>query len=172
MSERKSTDEIVLSKMYKAAAAAALRNVDLPFSGDQLAAVLFVKGALGPAELAGGPVLSGEDGEALAKALPALGYEGVSTAAVLSTSESGCLADLHRLIEVVDPLLVIMLDRSAAADVAAAFSAPGFSLGNCHVFRGRRYVALDGFEESLSSPEAKRVSWEQLKCARREGPLY
>jgi len=146
-------------------------------SGALLAEVAAVKGLAGPAEATGGAALTGPDGEALRKALEALGWDPASIFATLSRVEPGMAAErrsdrLRIQIEAVDPRLVLALDAEAAADVAEAFgiAEPGF--GESVRILGRRIVAVDGLEASLSDPARKRRVWEQLKAAKPEGPVY
>ena len=145
--------------------------------GALLAHVAVVKGLAGPAEAAGGDALSGADGEALVKALEALGYPSEGVFFTLSRPEPGIdgarRAERLRLqLEAVDPALVVALDPEAAADLAEAFGAPPLVAGVTARVLGRRMVALDGFEASLGDAKRKRRVWEQLKAARFEGPVY
>jgi len=64
------------------------------------------------------------------------------------------------------------LDGEAAADVSAAFGIDQPAWGRGVVVLGRRIVAVDGLEASLTDPARKRRVWEQLKTARAEGPVY
>lgn len=145
--------------------------------GALLAQVAIVKGLPGPAEASGGAALSGADGDAAVKALAALGYAEGDLYFTLSRPELG--ADAARLtsrlraqIEAVDPSLVLAVDREAADDVAAAFGIDRPSWGREVRVLGRRVVAVDGLEASLTDPARKRRVWEQLKAARARGPVY
>lgn len=142
-----------------------------------MAEVLVVKGLPGPAEASGGAAFSGADGEAAAKALAALGYTEGDLYFTLSRPSSGndaerLAARLRAQIEAVDPLLVLAVDSAAAADVAAAFGIKQPKWGSEVRVLGRRIVAVDGLEDSLTDPARKRRVWEQLKAARAEGPVY
>lgn len=146
--------------------------------GALLAEVAAVKGLPGPAEASGGAAMSGADGEALLKALEALGYALGSVFFTLSRPEPGVsperASDRLRLqLEAVDPRVIIALDAEAAADVAEAFGCeqprPGASAVRV---LGRRLVAVSGFEAALANPKAKQRVWAELKAAKPEGPAY
>jgi hypothetical protein len=136
-----------------------------------------VKGSPGPAEASGGAAFSGVDGEAAVKALTALGYSEDDLYFTLSRPETGIdssrlIARLRAQIEAVDPALVLAVDTAAADDVAAAFGVARPSWGREVQALGRRIVAVDGLEASLTDRARKRRVWEQLKSARAEGPVY
>lgn len=135
-------------------------------SGNLLAGFLCCKGVPGPAERAGGAVCSGDDGVALAKAAVALGYGEDSLAAVYVAGLSP--DDLRIIIEAIDPAVVVSVDAPARVMVSRALGAPLPSYGVLVRAAGRRFLAVDSFEESLVSDEAKRRSWHQLKAARRK----
>jgi hypothetical protein len=131
----------------------------------------------GPAEESGGAALCGADGEAAVKALAALGYHEDALFFTLSRPEpdieSGRRARrLRAQIEAVDPLLILAVDAAAADDVAAAFGIERPAFGREARVLGRRIVAVDGLEESLTDPARKRRVWDQLKAARPSGPVY
>lgn len=162
-----------------AAADALVPGSDLvAWSGALLARVALVKGLPGPAEAAGGPALSGPDGDAAEKALLALGWPECSWFATVSRSEpdadpQSIASRLRRQLEAVDPLVVVALDEIAAGDVAAAFELPQpLTPGRPAVFRGRRFVAVQGLEHSLGDPERKRAAWRQLQHAAPPGPVF
>lgn len=162
-----------------AAADAQVPGSDLvAWSGALLAHVALVKGLPGPAEVAGGAALSGPDGEAVEKALLALGWPEGSWFATVSRSEpdadAGLIASRLRLqLEAVDPLVVVALDGIAAGDVAAAFELPQPPTpGRPTVFMGRRFVAVQSFEDSLGDPARKRAAWRQLQHAAPTGPVF
>lgn len=134
--------------------------------GDELAEVLLVKGEPGRADLEAGRALAGPDGEAIGKALDALGmpkqrFAVCSRPAALSEEVRG-----HRLaltIEAVDPKVVVALDAAAAADVASAYRvdvpAPGVPVR----VRGRVVLAVSDFEAALADERLKRKAWRQLR---------
>jgi hypothetical protein len=145
--------------------------------GALMADVAVVKGLPGPAEASGGAAMSGADGEAVVKALDALGWSGENVFFTLSRSEPGlegpAAADrIRRQIEAVDPRLVIALDDLAAADVAEGFGVAVPRCGEAARVLGRTIVAVDGFEASLGDPVRKRRVWRQLQAAKPEGPVY
>jgi hypothetical protein len=149
----------------------------VPWSGALLADAAVVKGLPGPAEAAGGVAMSGTDGAAALKALEALGHSPDAVFFTLSrpSSEIDAAARAARLrmqIEAVDPSVVVAVDAEAAADLALAFDAQMLEWGVAVRAHGRRLVAVDGLERSLSDDEAKRQVWAQLKAARADGPVY
>jgi hypothetical protein len=145
--------------------------------GSLLPAVAVVKGSPGPAESSGDPAFSGADGEAAAKALVALGYEESQLFYTISRPQAGVDPELRarrlRLqIEAVDAPVVIATDVSAAEDVARAFGLDAVTFGEEVVTSGRRLVAVDGLEDSLSSKERKRIIWAQFAAAKPPRGLY
>jgi len=147
------------------------------WSGALLASVAAIKGLAGPAEASGGVAFSGADGEALVKALTALGYHGDEIFFTVSRPEPGldreALADRLRLqVETVDPGLVLALDADASVDLAEAFGIEPLAFGVPVRVLGRRLLAVDGFEASLGDSARKRRVWEQLKAGKAEGSVY
>ena len=146
--------------------------------GALLAEVAVVKGLPGPAEATGGAALSGADGDALAKALEALGWDAATIFYTLSRPEPGIdtsrRGDRLRLqLESVDPRAIVALDAEAAADIAAAFGCEEPVPGAVPLrVLGRQIVAVSGFEAALADPKAKQRVWGELKSARPEGPVY
>ena len=144
--------------------------------GNPLARVLVLKGLPGPAEVSGGPAVSGADGEAVVKALVALGYRDDDAFFALTRPESAAslerrVARVKALVEAVDPLVVIALDEQAAQDLSAAVGAAITSSTPVDVM-GRRCVAVDGLEASLGDQRRKAAVWRQLKAAAPPGPIY
>jgi hypothetical protein len=136
-----------------------------------------VKGLPGPAESSGGAALSGADGAAADKALEALGWDPASAFRTLSRPEPETpqeirAARLRLQIEAVDPALVLALDAEAASDVAEAFAIALPKFGASVRAGGRRIVAVEGLEASLSQPPRKKRVWRQLQAAKPEGPVY
>jgi hypothetical protein len=145
--------------------------------GALLAEVAVVKGLPGPAEAAGGPALSGADGDALEKALEALGWRPEDVFFTLSRPVAGAdptrRADRLRLqIEAVDPVVTIALDRHAAEDLGAAFAEEPIAPGVPREVLGRRLVALTAFEASLGDQRLKQQAWGELQAATPPGPVY
>lgn len=147
------------------------------WSGSLLPEVAVVKGLPGPAEATGGAALSGADGEALAKALAALGWAEGSWFATLSrpepASETNVRTQRLRLqLEAVDPRVIIALDAEAAEDLAHAFGLTHLRIGEQVRSFGRRIVAIEGFEASLADDGRKRRVWQQLQVAKPDTPVY
>lgn len=145
--------------------------------GALLAEIAAVKGLPGPAEASGGAAMSGADGEALRKALEALGWPEDAVFYTLSRPEPGMeperVSDRLRLqLEAVDPRVVIALDGVAAADIANAFGCAEPMPGTQVRVLGRQIVAVSGFEDSLADPKTKQRVWAELKHAKPEGPVF
>ncbi|HSK48300.1 MAG TPA: hypothetical protein VLA05_09905, partial [Coriobacteriia bacterium] len=136
-----------------------------------------VKGLPGPAEAAGGPALSGRDGEAVCKALQKLGHDPALVFFTLTRPQANMAPEARarrvRLqLEAVDAPLVIALDRPAAEDIAEAFSMPQLPSGAEVRACGRRFVACDGLESALDDDRAKRAVWRQLSAAVLQPPAF
>lgn len=147
------------------------------WSGSLFADVAVVKGLAGPAEASGGAALSGADGEAVRKALAALGWADGAIFCTLSRPEPGLPAErrtdrLRLQIEAVDPALVLALDGEASADIAEAFGIARPEFGEELRVLGRRIIAVDGLEASLADAARKKRVWMQLQAAKAEGPVY
>jgi hypothetical protein len=160
-----------------AADAAAPGSDRVAWRGALLAEVAVVKGLPGPAEVSGNAALAGPDGEAAIKALEALGWSADAVFFTLSRPEPGLAPELRgdrlRLqLEAVDPALVLALDSEAAQDVALAFGIQLPGLGSAVRVFGRRIVAVDGLEASLSDQKRKARVWAQMQAAKPEGPVY
>lgn len=168
-----------IAALYEARARAELRRADrfvagadvIPVAGSLLAQVAVVKGCPGPAEAAGGAALSGRDGEAVLKALEALGWMRSDVFFTLSRPVPGADPDavarrVRLQIEAVDPELVIALDAQASEDVARAFGQAVPAPGVVTEMSGRRVLGLDAFEAALDDEDAKRRAWNQLKAGR------
>ncbi|MBE0476205.1 MAG: hypothetical protein IBX62_03795 [Coriobacteriia bacterium] len=167
-----------LRELYEAKARAELAGADalapgaaVPWSGDPLAPVAAVKGVPGEAELGGGAAFSGRDGEALRRALAALG----ETRDVFLTcsrpdagmSEEAVDARLRAQLAVVDPSLVIATDAQAARDVARALGVARPRFGQRFERHGTTFLAVDGLEASLDEERRKARVWRQLTGLRR-----
>lgn len=172
-------------ELFEARAKAELAAADVlapgsdavPPAGALFAQLAAVKGLAGPAEATGRAALSGPDGEALEKALEALGWEPGGVFATLSRPEPGIAPEqraerLRLQLEAVDPKLVLALDAEAAEDVALAFGIARPPFGEEARVLGRRIVAVDGLEASLSDPARKKRVWRQLQAAKPDGPVY
>lgn len=157
--------------------AAAPGSDTVRWSGEVLASVAAVKGRPGPAEASGGAALSGADGDALIRALEALGWAPPVAFATLSRpadgiDESALTERLRLQIEAVDPRVVIALDEVAAADLSTAFGIRSLDVGEAVMASGRRFVAVGGLEAALGDERTKRMVWRQLKNAAPDGPVY
>ena len=150
-----------------------LASAGFMLAGNGFPQVLMLKGEPGPAEQSGAGLLAGPDGAALRAALDRLGYADDAWAACsvfpepLSGNPSCALLspeDLAWAVEAFDPELVLALDDAAAQALARAWglSAP-FEPGALARVRGRRVLALGGFEAALSDPKAKQLAWARLK---------
>lgn len=171
-----------LAESYAAKVRAEMRAADLllpgadviPAAGSLTPVVLAVKGSPGPAELAGGSALSGADGEALRKALTALGFDAERLAAVVSrptgdAEESRVTSRLRLLVSALDPDVVLALDVSAGADVAGALRTDVPLPGNPVRAGYRTMLVVDGLESSLADEQRKRRVWAQLRVLGRSG---
>jgi len=174
-----------LRKLYDARARAELEAADLlcpgsdavAWRGAPVAGIVAVKGLPGPAEASGGAAMSGADGDALSRALEALGWAADEVFFVVSRAEPGsdpacCAARMRAVIEATDPRVVVALDRVAAQDVGAALGVALTGSDTPVTCNGRGVVALDDFEATLGDEKRKRHAWEQLKAARPPGPVY
>ena len=139
-------------------------------AGSGFPQVLLLKGEPGPAELAGAGLLSGPDGAALRAALDRLGYPDDAWAAcstfvnISADATPAFPGDLAWAVEVFDPELVVALDAVAAHTLVEAWELEEpLSPGAVTRVRGRRVLALGGFEASLADPKAKQLSWAHLK---------
>jgi hypothetical protein len=162
----KALAELALADRHVAAGSAGA------WSGDPMAAVALVKGVPGPAEVSGGDVLSGPDGEAVAKALAALGYSGTLFATLTRSDPAkapeGASARLREQIEAVEPDLVIALDAAAAEDLSLAFGCPLLKPGHAVRVLGRRLLSLSGMEASLGDEQRKAAVWAEFRSLLRD----
>lgn len=137
------------------------------WSGSLSPAVALIKGEPGPAELGGGPALSGPDGEAAEKALDALGVTGARWCTLSRPApeiESAAAVERLRLqLIAVDPAAVVALDPVAALDVAAALGVPVPEAGVPTAALGMTLLLVDGLEASLGDEKRKREVWGQFK---------
>lgn len=168
--------EARLSSVYRARLERELERADavVPGStsirsqGDPSAPILAVKGSPGPAELGGGIVLAGADGDAWGKAIEALGWDRGDSYAVISRpivdAPAQSVSDrLRHIIEACDPVWVVALDDQAAADVASSLDASTLRVGQKIRIKGRNVLALAGLEASLTDEDLKRRVWGQMK---------
>ncbi len=174
-----------LRRLHEARATAELTAADrlapgsdaVAWRGQLIAEVAVVKGLPGPAEASGGAAVSGADGDAVCKALEALGHDPSAAFFTLSRPEPGLdpaprARRLRAQLEAVDARVVVALDSEAAEDVAACFSVAALVPGQASRVLGRRLIAAGGLEASLADESAKRAVWRNLKAAGPEGPSY
>lgn len=138
--------------------------------GNAFSSVLLAKGKPGPAEEAGGELLSGADGKALRAALLKLGYDPQDWAAIDASVDAGLF---RRAVAALDPNTLVACDEAAAALVRDAFADDLCALsdlkdavlspGRVVQVAGMRVLNLGGFEEALSSDRQKQVVWSYLK---------
>ncbi|MDY2778158.1 MAG: hypothetical protein SOU51_07230 [Collinsella sp.] len=164
-------------------------------AGNGFSPIVLVKGELNAEEAAGADLLSGADGPALRAALAALGYapeDFCALSAVRGDADGASKVsgpgdpldpDLFReAIDVLDPEAVILLDevatgvmREAFVDALAAiedFDTAMLMPGLVAPVLGRRVLALDGFEASLSDPAQKQRMWAYIKQLPPAGAPY
>lgn len=176
----------VLAEQYQTGMQSGLQPFKAYLAGSPGADVLLIKGLAGVAELAGKAVLSGKDGQALQAALTSLGWGTDNWCAILCSPPdlpSLSTGQLHQLIEILDPLLIITLDTSArqktqdalvdssnskqTADQAAMLSlttTPAVWRAGAEIYLlGRHLLALDDFESSLENNSSKQRVWAELK---------
>lgn len=149
--------------------------------GNAFSSVLMVKGELSGEERGGAKLLSGDDGQALHKALEALGYEpgdGVVVAAVLEDGTPLAPALLREAVAALGPGTVLALDdraadlvRDAYADELAGIEEIDVALlkpGLVARAAGMRLMSLGNFAAALDDPKLKQWVW---ACLKRVPPL-
>lgn len=139
-------------------------------AGSAFPQVLLLKGHLNDAEAAGGGLLAGADGDALRAALARLGYPDDAWAALAFRGPADGVrrpadpAELAWAVEVFDPEAVVALDSPAARALEAAWELPEpLTVGTPARIRGRRVLALGGFEAALGADGGKAAMWARLK---------
>lgn len=159
-----------------AAEVARLEQRGLVLAGNGFASVLLVKGERGPAEAAGGALLSGADGAALHAALERLGYAPEDWCALSAVTAAGAPVDpegFRLALATLSPSTVILCDE-AAANLARETLAPelvALPTLECAMLQpgyvtevlGLRLLNLGGFEAALADPAAKQLQWAYLK---------
>lgn len=165
-----------LLALYEAKARAELADADALVGagpgarrGETMAAVALV---VGSCDEAGAPPLSGESGEAVAKALSALGFDDGSTFVIASRPSGDAAGDalagrLRLALEAVDPALVLALDSPGATDVCAAFGLAALPAGEPVVALGRTFGYVGEFAASLGDEHAKAPVWKAMKAIAR-----
>lgn len=174
-----------IARMHTAKAEAELRAADagapgadsVIWGGSVIAELAFVKGLPGPAEASGDPAMSGSDGEAALKAAEKLGYRPDAVFFTLSRPSQSLDAHtrarrLRLQLEAVCATAIVATDREAAEDLAAAFACGTLEYGVERRVLGRRLLALDGLEASLTDASRKREVWAQMLPACKAGPSY
>ncbi|MCI8675320.1 MAG: hypothetical protein HFJ63_01180 [Atopobiaceae bacterium] len=159
-----------------AAEVAQLEQRGLVLAGNGFASVLLVKGEPGPAEAAGGVLLSGADGAALHAALERLGYAPEDWCALSAVTAAGAPVDpegFRLALAALSPSTVILCDETAA-NLARETLAPelvALPRLECAMLQpgyvtevlGLRLLNLGGFEAALADPAAKQLQWAYLK---------
>lgn len=172
-----------LRVLHESKARAELADADalvpepIRWSGSLAPEVMLVKGLPGPAEDSGGEAMSGPDGVAADAALTRLGWDTSSVFRTVSrplaaAPDDSVAARLRLQVEAVDPRLVIALDREAASDLERAFGARRLRFGAEQRVLGRRFLAVDGLEASLTDDARKRMVWNQMRSAVPDGPVF
>lgn len=165
-----------LLALYEAKARAELCDADAAagvgpgaWRGEVMAAVALVAGV--PAEKSGEP-LSAMAGEAVAKAVAALGFpEGsvfvIASRPACAAGDDALVRRLRLAIEAADPTLVLALDSTAAGDVALAFGLPELAAGTPVAALGRMFGYSGEFAASLTDDSAKARVWVAMKAIAR-----
>jgi hypothetical protein len=179
------SEQAALRALYEGKARTELAAADALAPGSDVIAwrgcltpvVAIVKGLPGPAEASGGAAVSGPDGDAVEKALAALGHDLAHVFFTLSRPDAAVPAEARKeriraQIEAVDAPLVVALDPEAARDLASAYALDELPFGQSVRGSGRRFVACEGLEASLPDEKAKRRVWEQLAAAAPEPPVF
>ncbi len=162
-----------------------LQNEGLLFAGNAMASYLMVKGDLSSDELAGAPLLSGADGQAIRSALNRLGYTPEDWACIGANKADGTSftpETFRQAIASLDPSTLVALDNTAADVVRMAYadelaelpalSEAMLSDGVVAHILGMRVMALGGFAASLTSDTDKQLMWARLKLLPPLGEPY
>lgn len=169
-----------LAGLYEAKALAELADVEtlLPsaskgWSGKAQSSLALVVGPAFPGEGAGVAALGETVGEALGKALTALGAAPadvfiISSRPVPDAPKRAVAGRLELAIEAVDPRLVFALDAGAAEDLATAFGTAALEPGVPVRARGRVLGSVGDFAASLAEPGAKAGVWSAMKSVAAE----
>jgi len=135
-------------------------------TGSLTPAVVVVKGVPGEADRSSGIALSGPDGDAVGKALSALGVDGpvyaLCSRAAQGVDPAAAARRLRLVIEALDPALVIALDGTGASDVSAAYAVPAIAFGEPVRVGGRTVLAVDDLERSFTDGRKAEV-WQQFR---------
>lgn len=99
--------------------------------------------------------------EAIGKSLMALGYEG-GCCTYATLAETIDKEALFILVEGLDPIYAIVTDESALIRLAEAYRTDYKPDAPIRLF-GRTGIAFRNLEESIESPEGKRLTWELMK---------
>lgn len=102
---------------------------------------------------------------ALANSAQALGYEKAGCFFVIANDLSP--KELFCLVEGIDPLALVVADKTAAQALGEAYrTAQGsrtFELDKFQCVMGRQAVVFASFENMLAKPETKQAAWALLK---------
>ena len=162
-------DDVLAKALAEVDSAESILGGGTPSHGDLTAQTMLVKGAAGPAEEAGGPALSGEDGVAVRKAIAALGLQDDRLYSTMSRPVVDCTPDavvarLRALVVAVDPEIIIALDETASSDLKIALELPDLKSGDLQMWHGVVVLSVEGFERSLGDAGLKRRVWSQMQA--------
>lgn len=141
--------------------------------GNRFGSVVAIKSQMGERDSLGQAPFFGADGQALESALAALEWGSNNWCGiVLELSDEQTLSPevLRLLIEIIDPVALLVLDERALDALKLGYKGellpdtikPGVKIR----LLGRAVVFVDGFEEALASKteEARRRVWRELKA--------
>ena len=136
------------------------------------AAIASVALVVGPPGDASGSPLGGEAGEAVAKALAALGFAAGSEFVIATRpsrdADGEAFARRLRLaLEAVDPTLVLALDAAGAGDLRGAYGLTDMPVGEPIRVMGRTLGYVGDFVASLSDVSTKARVWSAMKAIAR-----
>jgi hypothetical protein len=168
-----------IASLYHAKARAELLAADavvprsdaVAWRGDLLAGVMLVVGEPSDGDRRERSAATGAIGDAAAKALAALGIGDEPVLALCSRpAEADAASAARRLelaVEAVDPRLVLALDTSAAADLAAAFGVDALEPGCAVRARGRFVATVGDLGASLQEGADKAAVWQAFRSVAR-----
>jgi hypothetical protein len=183
--EYMATGQSIQRHMYVTKAQAELSSLaqrGVVMSGNAFSSVLMIKGDLSSDERDGNALMDGKDGQALRKALVALGYAPEDWAALSILFEDGYTtlpsALVREAIASLAPATVLILDNQAASVLRDTY---GEELAHIEEFEvamlepgliaqvlGMRFLNLGGFAAALQDPQRKQWVW---ACLKRVPPL-
>lgn len=159
----------------------ALRTVELKpwlsfMYGNRFARIVALKGEPGEFEKKGRPFF-GLDGDALESAFISLGWgksNWCGIALELPGKRKLSAGELRVLLEIIDPLALVALDRCALSVIKEGYGNELLPLmpqpGKTAQILGRTLLCVDGFEAALVSSDNKKAKdqiWQELKALKR-----